>query len=321
MNKTSSASLACLDFVLSLLVVLPAWILLGYRRLGSARLPRTTKRLRSIGVFPIRNHYYEPLFMYDSLERSLSEDRDLPGIDLNAGGQLAFLNTLSLRDELVALALDGPASGITGFTLRNGSFESGDAEFLYQFIRQLRPARIIEIGSGSSTRIASFAMKRNAADRPGGSGKHTCIEPYEQPWLETLPGIEVLRRRLEDCDIDWATHLRAGDLLFVDSSHVIRPQGDVLKEYLEIFPRLASGVYVQIHDVFTPKDYLQRWMTDDVKFWNEQYLLEALLSNSGRYEVVAALNYLKHHHFQHLKRVCPYLTEDREPGSFYIRVR
>lgn len=318
MNKRSAA-FAVLDYVLSLLVVLPAWILLSYRRLGSARLPLTTKRLRSIGVFPIRDHYYEPLFIYDSLRHALSDDRDLPGIDLNTAGQLAFLERMSLRDELIDLALDGPAAKIAGFNLKNGSFESGDAEFLYQFIRQLRPARIIEIGSGSSTRIASFAMAKNDTEFPRQS-KHVCIEPYEQPWLEKLPGIEVVRRKLEDCEIDWFLELRAGDLLFVDSSHVIRPQGDVLKEYLEIFPRLASGVYIHIHDIFTPKDYLQKWATDDVKFWNEQYLLEALLSNSGRYEVVAALNYLKHNHFQNLKRVCPYLTDDREPGSFYIRV-
>ena len=88
-----------------------------------------------------------------------------------------------------------------------------------------------------------------------------------------------------------------------------------------ILPSLKPGVYVHVHDIFTPKDYLKKWIVDDVKFWNEQYLLEAMLSHSSRYEIIAALNYLKHHHYDSLAKVCPYLSEDREPGSFYFRVR
>jgi len=66
---------------------------------------------------------------------------------------------------------------------------------------------------------------------------------------------------------------------------------------------------------------LKSWVVDEVKFWNEQYLLEALLSNTDRYEIVAALNLLKHDYYNELKEVCPYLSENREPGSFYIRVK
>ena len=67
------------------------------------------------------------------------------------------------------------------------------------------------------------------------------------------------------------------------------------------------------------RDSLKSWVVDDVKFWNEQYLLEALLSNTNRYKVVAALNNLKHKYYSELKKVCPYLSEDREPGSFYFK--
>jgi aspartyl/asparaginyl beta-hydroxylase (cupin superfamily) len=66
---------------------------------------------------------------------------------------------------------------------------------------------------------------------------------------------------------------------------------------------------------------LKKWIIEDVKFWNEQYLLEAMLSHSTRYEVVAALNYLKHHHFDLLKKVAPYISVDREPGSFYLQIK
>jgi hypothetical protein len=309
-----------IDFILAVLSLPSALILLGYRKFGSGRLPATTRLLKRIGLFPLRNHYYEPLFDDRALKTPLSEDRQLPGVDLNEEGQLSFLGRLTHAGELKALAWDQLTPERNRFSLQqNGSFLSGDAEFLYQFIRTVKPSRIIEIGCGHSTRVAKLARDANAAET-GRAASHLCIEPYEMPWLEEL-GIQVLRRKVEDCDLDWTSELQAGDLLFIDSSHVIRPQGDVLYEYLRIIPTLRSGVYVHIHDIFTPKDYLREWVVDEVKFWNEQYLMEALLSNGARYEVIAGLNFLKHHHYAALKQACPYLEPGREPGSFYFRVR
>jgi hypothetical protein len=259
------------------------------------------------------------LFNHQHLYLPLEQDRELPGLDLNISNQLKFLSELTYSHELRDLKLTRPAKKKFDFCISNGSFESGDAEFLYQFIRKIKPKKIIEIGSGSSTKIARLAINRNKSEI-GGEPLHICIEPYEQPWLKDLPGITLIRERIEKLDFDWSQALDSGDLLFVDSSHIIRPQGDVLREYLQIFPNLRKGVYVHVHDIFTPKDYPKTWMIDDVRFWNEQYLLEALLMNASRYQVVAALNHLKYHHFEKLLEVCPYLEKSREPGSFYFRV-
>ena len=103
----------------------------------------------------------------------------------------------------------------------------------------------------------------------------------------------MLRSRVEDCQIDFVNELDAGDFLFIDSSHIIRPQGDILTEYLDIIPKLKTGVYVHVHDVFTPQDYPDEVIRENVLFWNEQYLLEATLGNESRYEVIAALSLLK----------------------------
>ena len=309
-----------IDIVLSVIAVPSALALLLYRRIGSARAPWTTNILKIIGLFPIRKHYYEPLFDDSGLKTPLSDDRDLPGINLNISGQLCFTSQLSFSSELVEMEWNKKSNHLNKFYLGNGSFESGDAEFLYQFVRAIKPQKIIEIGGGNSTKITAIAL-RNNYDELKIKTNHICIEPYEMRWLEKLGNINVIRKCIEDCDFNWNTELSAGDLLFIDSSHIIRPQGDVLKEYLEIFPRLTSGVYIHIHDIFTPKDYLHQMVVKDVRFWNEQYLLEALLSNTERYEIVAAVNYLKHHYYDQLKSICPYLTPEREPGSFYIRVR
>jgi len=309
-----------IDVVMTAAAVPAGAILLLYRKIGSRRLPWVTGLLKKIGVFPIRNHYYEPLFDDRHLTDSLNKPRVLPGIDFDVQSQLRLLSLLRYAEEFVTFIEEQEPDDFGAiFGPENKSFKSGDAEFLFQMIRYFKPAKVIEIGSGTSTRIARRALSANA--REGGSAcRHICIEPYEMPWLETFGEIELIRDKVEDCGLVWAEALSEGDLLFIDSSHIIRPQGDVLFEYLHILPQLASGVLVHVHDIFSPRDYLEPWVKQDVRFWNEQYLLEATLGNSSRYKVLAALNQLKHDHFGDLKRVCPYLTREREPGSFYFQV-
>jgi hypothetical protein len=86
-----------------------------------------------------------------------------------------------------------------------------------------------------------------------------------------------------------------------------------------VLPTLNKGVIVHFHDIFSPKDYKHDWLFNKVRLWNEQYLLEAFLSNNPSWSILAAVNHLKHHHFDALKTVCPRLTRDREPASFYIQ--
>jgi predicted O-methyltransferase YrrM len=306
------------DIILAgLRVASPPYFL--FTKLGPSLLPSSTRSLKRMGLFPIRDHYYQPLFNDAHLTKSLSEVRTLPGIDLRHESQVALLEELVFADELRALNLERPSRNDLDFHFGTNWFESGDAEFLYSMIRHLKPHRVFEVGSGQSTKIAQLALKKNATES-GTTAEHICIEPYEMPWLEQL-GVPVIRERVEDVGLDLFSQLESNDLLFIDSSHMIRPQGDVLFEYLELLPSLASGVFVHVHDIFTPRDYLDHWVRTAVLMWNEQYLLEALLSNSERYEIVAALNYLQHAEYDRLSSVCPYLTPEREPVSFYIRIR
>ena len=114
--------------------------------------------------------------------------------------------------------------------------------------------------------------------------------------------------------------LDRNDILFIDSSHVIRPQGDVLFAYLELLGSLKSGVIIHIHDIFTPRDYLARWLLTESKLYNEQYLMEAFLSYNDQFRVIASLNHLWHHYPDQLGQVCPILRSepDHEPVSFWL---
>lgn len=289
------------------------------RRLGISRLPRTRRLFRALGVYPIRNHYYEPLFETNTLRRPLEEDRELPAVDLNAHGQLELLKNFSFQDELVTFPMNRESE--LGFYYDNNAFGPGDAEVFYSIIRHAKPRRIIEIGSGHSTLIARNAIAANQVDDTKYTCRHICIEPYENAWLKELD-VELIRTPVELVDLPVFAELEADDILFIDSSHMIRPQGDVLFEYLEILPILQSGVFVHIHDIRTPKDYWPTWLSRDVRFWNEQYLVEAFLSFNNQYQIIAALNFLKHHHPAELADSCPVFgkrIDFWEPGSLWLR--
>jgi predicted O-methyltransferase YrrM len=240
-------------------------------------------------------------------------------VDWNVEGQLQLLAQFDYNSELVEIPLE--SRGQLEYHYNNDAFASGDAEFLYNMIRLRKPRRIIEIGSGSSTLLARRAIRANQGEDPHYACAHTCIEPYEADWLETI-GVTTVRDTVEQVDLSLFRTLEENDILFIDSSHMIRPQGDVVVEYLEILPILQSGVAVHVHDIFSPKDYLDEWIRGEVRFWNEQYLLEAFMSFNTEFEVIGALNYLKHQYPSELSRCCPVLATQiasREPGSFWIR--
>ena len=146
------------------------------------------------------------------------------------------------------------------------------------------------------------------------------IEPFEQPWLERL-GARVLRERVELCPTGIFAALEANDILFIDSSHIIRPQGDVVHEILYLFGMLQPGALIHVHDIFTPRDYPPDYILRDRWLWNEQYLLEGFLSFNDSFEVLAAVNWLSHNHRDRLLEACPVLLEqpESEPRSFWLR--
>ncbi len=137
------------------------------------------------------------------------------------------------------------------------------------------------------------------------------------PWLEQA-GAQVLRSKVEDIDRTLFETLSENDILFIDSSHVVRPQGDVLVEYLELLPALQRGVIVHVHDIFSPRDYPEEWVHERVRLWNEQYLLEAFMSFNNTFKIIGALSFLNHFHHDALKSKCPSVSESF-PSSFYMQ--
>ncbi len=304
------------DLFLAITIFFFKWVFFIFRKRGAENLPITSKFLKKYGLYPIIKHYYDPKFEYSKDEKDFYLNRNLKSIELKEQNQLKLLEKLNFKNELLQLNLSQGSKNYN-FKFNNGSFEKGDAEMYYQMIRYFKPKKIIEVGCGHSTLIAMEAAKKNENENTKTSIK--CIEPYENLWLEKFD-LEILREPLEKSKLNWSEELIENDIFFLDSSHIIRPDGDVLKFYLEILPNLKKGVIIHIHDIFTPKNYLPNWTFDKIRLWNEQYLLEGILANSNKYEILLSLNYLKNNHFENFKNICPYLENTTEPGSIYLRV-
>lgn len=274
-----------------------------------------------VGVLPVPDQYYYPMINPKKyLHKSLRDDRPLPGINLNDAVQLDLLQQFRYNEELLALPFDMAEKRKDTYFYNNGMFGPGDAEILFSLVRHFKPRKIIEVGCGYSTLVSLNAIAANKKEDTHYDCNLTCIEPYEIPWLENLD-VTLHRVVVEKTDPSFFSSLDENDILFIDSSHVIRPQGDVLFEYLQILPLLKKGVIVHVHDIFTPKDYLDFWVLESHNMWNEQYLLEAFLSNNADFEIISALNYLFYHHKEAFTAKCPVLKDHQEiePRSIWFR--
>jgi predicted O-methyltransferase YrrM len=191
------------------------------------------------------------------------------------------------------------------FHFNNGFFERIDAEIAYSFVRHRKPKRIIEIGSGNTTLVLSAALQRNAGE--GNPGELISIEPYPAPYLKDgVKGLtQLIEKPVQKVPMDLFRTLRANDILFIDSSHVVSMDSDVLCECLRILPELAPGVLVHFHDVFTPLDYPKKFVMTNLCFWGEQYMLEAFLSFNSAFEVMWAGSAMQQFHSDVLKQAFP----------------
>lgn len=151
---------------------------------------------------------------------------------------------------------------------QNGWFKDLDAVALIGILVARNPVRYFEIGSGNSTKFAHFAINDAKLQTT-----ITSLDPNPRTSIDVLCN-KVIRQRLEDCDLSLFDQLQAGDVLFFDGSHRAFTNSDATVFFLEVLPRLASGIIVQIHDIFLPWDYPPRW---NRRLYSEQYILAAML--------------------------------------------
>jgi len=274
------------------------------------------------GFHIIPTHFYEPIPDTRTLKDELWIGKsELVGVEMNLEKQLELLTQIfpNFREEydFSRKKKEIPYE----FYLGNGSFESVDAEVLHCMIRHFQPRKVIEIGSGFSTYLSAKACLLNK-EKSGIKTELYSIEPFPNDILKKgFPGLSVLiQKPVEDVGLDFFLQLDENDILFIDSSHVVRIGGDVNYVYLEILPRLKRGVIVHSHDIFLPAEYPKEWVLKSHWFWTEQYLLQAFLSFNYAFEILWAGSYMHLNYPNELKSTFPSYDKDNCcPGSFWIR--
>ncbi len=238
-------------------------------------------------LFPL-GHFYSPIVDTESLAadaaRVWPERPDPLGIDFNDAEHRYLLTEVFpglLKDFDYPDTEDAAAN--SGFFNQNDQFSWLDARTLFVLLRHLRPKRVIEVGSGFSSLLMADVNRRFFA----GDMHFTCIEPYPRQFLvDGVDGItRLVTRRVQDVDAELWSELAAGDVLFIDSSHVAKTGSDVNHLCFEVLPRLRPGVLVHVHDIFLPQDYLKEWAIAQNRSWNEQYVVQALLMYSFAFRV------------------------------------
>ena len=277
---------------------------------------------QSLGLHVIPNHFYQPV----PDTRCLSEDlwkrpSSLPGIDINEPEQLDLLSKLvGYKGEYDKFPLSKTDISYK-YYINNGVFESIDAEILYSMIRYFKPSRMVEIGGGYSTYLSAQAVLKNRSE--GNPCELVSIEPYPDMVLRSgFPGLDkLIPRRIQDVPISEFSQLGYNDILFIDSSHVLKIGSDVQYEYLEILPRLNPGVLVHVHDIFLPNEYPCDWVRSKHIFWTEQYILRAFLTFNMQFKILWAGNHMYSNHRDTLRRAFVVKKDDSwvGPDSFWIQ--
>lgn len=292
-----------------------AGLLLRLLRSAEHRELLETKRFVPAG------HFYSPIPSREEVDAHRSFDWNvpsLPGIDLRVEAQEALVSRIA--DGFAELPFrPEPTPGLR-YHYENPNYSYSDAIFLASMIREARPKRFIEVGSGDSSCVLLDTNDRFF----DGTIDFTFIEPYPA-YLQELLGpdeaqrIRLIPSRLQDVEMAEFERLEAGDILFIDSTHVSKLGSDVNHVIFEILPRLAPGVYVHVHDVFWPFEYPHEWLAAG-RAWNEQYLLRAFLEHNPEYEIVLFGHWAVTQHTQWFTDRLP-LCLKNAGGSIWLRRR
>lgn len=270
-------------------------------------------------------HYYSPLPDVSKARKNLARwnrESQLPAVGMNVERQASFIQKLKpFSSECASLPI---FSKITeaGYGPGYGEVE---AYFLHCMIRYLKPGRIIEVGSGVSTFFALNALDMNRKDSNHASAEMHCVEPYPSKKLEELQSekrIILQVKEVQDVPASFFESLGENDILFIDSTHAGKIDSDVFYIYLEILPRLKTGVVVHIHDIYFP--YLtcppEHPVFPLTMLWNENAICQSFLAFNDAFEILMCQSYL---HFKQPSAISDFLSVyDRErhfPSSLWLR--
>jgi predicted O-methyltransferase YrrM len=271
-------------------------------------------------LFAPPGHFYSPLPNMLEMDRNRTtlfdcDVKNIPGIDNHEEDQLALLEKFSTYYGELPFG-DQKATG-RRYYFQNGFFCHADAIALYSLMRHYQPRRIIEVGSGFSSAVMLDTNELFLDDRTA----CTFVEPYPERLLSLMSEDdknrhEIIMDRIQNVPLDRFDALQARDILFIDSSHVVKVGSDVVHLLTNVLPRLNKGVLVHFHDIFWPFEYPEQWIREG-RAWNECYVLQAFLQFNETFRIRFFNSYLAIHHGEKLEQMLP-LSLKNTGGSIWI---
>lgn len=284
----------------------------AFKDLAKLTLRRAFEVGQRAGVDVLPRHFYSQIPDVGELRKAAEwkRPRDMTSVRGHAlSHQLKFAERVcaphiverAIRENIYELACE-----------RNGEAGFGpiEAVFLYAFVVAERPRRVVQVGSGVSS-----AVMLMAASHAGYALELCCIDPFPTEYLkrEARAGqIELVAEPAQRSVVERARSLGAGDLLFVDSTHVVKPGSEVNVLVVDVLPNLSANTWVHFHDITFPYDYSRGTLSSDLFFWQESTLLLAFLSCNDRYEICASLSML---HYEASARLAALLPNYQPAGN------
>lgn len=274
-------------------------------------------KLENIGLQMIPFNYYSPIPSVADMEKGWETRSDHPFFEPEIYDNDAMRSFL--ESELMPYAKefdpdnDGDENNTGRYFWNNSQFSYSDALSLYCFVRHVKPKRILEIGGGFSTLIIHEAIKKNSW------GEIWEVEPYPRPFLEKIDTItRFFRKQVQELSLELFDELNPGDMLFIDSTHTVKASSDCTFLYLKILNRLQPDIYIHSHDIFLPDSIPIDWHINHQIYWNEHYLLQALLLDTKKFQVL----YGSHYHQIFNKELLERFMQNKFPsggGSFWYK--
>ncbi len=303
-------------------IIARAFLTVGTKKTRILLDPRYFSLWETNGFHITPNHFSMPIPDLSKLKDDVWQPSQLAGVDMNEEQQINLLSTFSsqYKNEYDGFPRERTRSPHQ-YYVHNIWFDSVDGEILYCMVRHFKPKRIFEIGSGNTTYLSAQAVLKNKE-----TGGHQCeliaCEPYPNETLKNgFPGLsQLVTTEVQKIPLSEFDKLQDDDILFIDSSHVLKAGSDVQYEFLEVLPRLNKGVVIHIHDIFFPEEYPKDWIMHEHQFCNEQYLLQAFLAFNDSFEVLWGGNYIHLKYPDKLEAAFgSYKKEGKPPRSFWIR--
>jgi Methyltransferase domain len=274
----------------------------------------------SVKLFVPPGHFYSPIC--DPVEagkhlESIDYDApELPGIVVDRPAMVAMWH--ELLPFLTTVPFPEKKGSSNRYFFENPYYSWGDASVLHAMIRHFKPKRLIEIGSGYSSACSLDTIEKYLR----GNCEVTFIEPYPALLTELIGAgnsrVRVLEQPVQTVPANYFDQLADGDILFIDSTHILRTGSDVCFELFEVLPRLARGVIVHFHDMFWPFEYMREWVIDDNRSWNELFAVRAFLTNNDRWSILFFNDYFRTFEYNLISNTYPQFLKNTG-GALWLR--